>query len=75
MCVWVSEASFFFSSLAEVYRAALLDLRAEAVPPAEGSERGLYWRNQLLQPHPDGHQLPAGQYKGCRTVMQGNLFI
>ena len=52
----------------EVCRAALLDLCAEAVPLAERSQRGLHWRNQLVQPHPHGHQLPAGEGRSPKNV-------
>lgn len=45
----------------EVLATAVLDFSVETVPPTEGSERGLHRRNQLLQPHLNGHQLPAGE--------------
>lgn len=44
----------------EVHCPAASDLRPEAVPPAEGSERGLHWRDRLLQSYSNGHQLSAG---------------
>lgn len=55
MCVSLSE-------FAEVFAAALPDFSVEAVPPAEGPQRGFYRWNQLVQPHFNGHQLSAG---GC----------
>lgn len=49
------------SGSAEVLAAAILDPGAEAVPAAEGPERSVHGRHQLLQPHPHGHQLSAGE--------------
>ncbi len=45
----------------EIFRVAILDLCAEAVSAPERFERGLYGRYQFLQPHFNGHQLPAGE--------------
>ncbi len=48
-------------SYTEVYRAALFNLSAETVPAAARPQRSLHGRNQLLQSHPDGHQLLTGE--------------
>lgn len=53
----------------EVLATAVLDFSVETVPPTEGSERGLHRRNQLLQPHLNGHQLPAGEWTFCELVL------
>lgn len=53
----------------EVLATAVLDFSVETVPPAEGSERGLHRRNQLLQPHLNGHQLPTGEWAFCELVL------
>lgn len=53
---------FLSSSIsAEVHGAPVPDLRFEAVPAAVGFKRGVYGRHQLLLPHFNGHQLPAGK--------------
>lgn len=45
----------------EILRVAIPDLCAEAVSASERFERGVYGWYQFLQPHFNGHQLPAGE--------------
>lgn len=48
-------------SSAEIPGAAVPGPGAEAVPPAEGPERGVHGGHRLLQPLPHGGQLPPGE--------------
>lgn len=60
LCLMI-EIPLLVLASAEVHRAAVPDLRFEAVSVAVGIKRGVHRRHQLLLSHINGHQLPSGK--------------